>query len=482
MRRYLAIKLIALCIACAAIFNSCDEAAVTPPDDTNSLQLSDASKSAATVGWQTINSLKTESQISQTVKGTMGGITDEIGIINTPIELHRTFNKARQTRAAALHAGILNKLTGDSLIWMEEWDDPVSGTAGRRALYYDAQNGNGRIYEVIYKFPQHLQLTYDSTEVTIYFGNSLADTTDDKFLKLYKNTKFNADFVVREVIGIGEATHWDSNNEVTGATVSNEIFYGNQIEIEKLTQQVDFLPDRSGSVMEKFHYRDNTESTRQISYLPDHTGTYSEVWRDGTTVSGTFDEFGDDYHAAFTRTIQFSNHPWLDKINDRAEYTFNPTDSSSNGTVGRLINFLDGTIDSLEVTAQRQKSGDFWTETLQIQTAHDGSTNVTITEKNQFNEFTGEHFSPEGLYIRFNGTEYQNGSGELWLYVYTSKTAYDNGEPPILTAHYIYNPDGSGNGTLSENGKDYQISFEADGEVKVTASDGHSLTLNGYEN
>ncbi len=460
--------------------SGCDEAATDPNPATGDLELSAAAQGVAVTGWQTVNNLKTQQQFGDLVSGSGDIITDEAGMISSSAEMRRETARVARVYQFAQQAGSLAKTTADSLIWSEEWDDPISGTAGRRALIYDDETGIGRIYEVIYKFPAQLQLRYDSTEIRIDLNTTLLDSTDDKLLQINKLSEFREGFPVQKVTGEGIVTDWSGSNEITGAIVTNIVEYGDQRNLEKLTQVAEFNPDGSGAVSETFDFRDNTSTQKSVTFNADHTGTFSETWRNGTTVNGTFDDFADDNHAALTRNIDFANHPWLDKMTDRAEYTLDPADSSSDGTVARLLYFLNGNLDSMEVQAHREFDGAYWTESLQIQTANDGATNFTVIEKDNFDEFDGEHFSPDGYYVQFNGIDYDNGSGELWLSVYASKTAFDNGEPPILSAHYIYNPDGSGTGTITENGGTYNVKFDANGKIEVVDSDGRSVALNGF--
>ncbi len=461
--------------------SSCDEAPTGPEPGGEDLQLSKAAAGAATLGWQTLHELNTQSQFAELAAGEDGGISDAPGMVNSLPDIRREAHKASRVVWFAQKAGPLRKTTGDSLIWSEEWDDPVSGTAGRRALFYDPVGGTGRIYEVIYKFPPQVQLRYDSTAVLLYLGPTLTDSTDDRLLRVDKLSRFEPGFAVERVEGSVEATDWGASNEVTGAIANNNVLYGNQTELWQMEQRGELDPDGSAQFSETLTYRDNTTLQRQVSFHPDHTGTFSESWRDGTTVTGTFDLFEDDNHAKITRTVNFADHPLLEKLQNVAEYTFHPADSSSEGLLSEVLFFKNGSVDSTRIEAQRRFVDGYWTETLAIQTANEGSTNIEIIHKESFKEFSGDHTAADGFYARFHGTEYQDGSGELWLEIYASRTAYENGADPLLTLHIFYSPDGSGRGTLTENGKTYQVKFAPNGGIEIVDDAGRSVALNGYQ-
>ena len=466
-----------------ATISGCDEAPTEPgsdPDNTT-LELSAPAAGLAVLGWQAMNDVTTQEQFSMLGSGEDGLFEDAPGMINSLAEVQAEAVRAVRTQRFAEASPSLAKTSADSLIWSQEWDDPISGTAGRRALYYDAQSGNGRVYEVIYKFPPQVRIAYDSSEIRVYIGPTLLDSTDDRLLGVDKLTRFREEFIIEQVHSSVEATDWDNGNEVIGATALNIVNYSSSIELMKLTQEARFNPDDSGTVAEIFDFRDNTSRQRSISFFPDHTGTFSETWRNGTTVSGTFEDFEDDNHGALTRTIQFANNPWLEKIADIAEFTLDPADSSSMGLLSRKLYFRNGRIDSTRIESARRYVDGYWQESLDIRTANDGNTLITVIHKDSYDEFSGEHFGQAGFYARFNGLAYADGSGEIWLNVYASKSAYDDGEAPILTAHYVYQPDGSGSGDITENNTTYTVEFSENGEIEVAGDDGKSTVLNGYE-
>jgi hypothetical protein len=255
-----------------------------PDPPSNQLQLSDRAKSVTVGGWQITNSLNTQDQFSELVSGG-SQITDEEGMLNSMAEIRREEKTMKRIYTFAEKSGSFSKITGDSLIWYEEWS--LGGTSGRRALYYNEETQTARFYEVIFQFPQLVRLEYDSTQFMVFVGPSLADSSDDRLLSINKLSLFKANYFVEKVESFIEVTDWDEQNQVIGATASNTVWYGDQTQLLKLQQNAEINPDASGFISERLDYRDNTFREVQVNFYDNFTGDFAETWRNGTTVSGT---------------------------------------------------------------------------------------------------------------------------------------------------------------------------------------------------
>lgn len=448
-----------------------------PDPPSNQLQLSDRAKSVTVGGWQITNSLNTQDQFSELVSGG-SQITDEEGMLNSMAEIRREEKTMKRIYTFAEKSGSFSKITGDSLIWYEEWS--LGGTSGRRALYYNEETQTARFYEVIFQFPRLVRLEYDSTQFMVFVGPSLADSSDNRLLSINKLSLFKANYFVEKVESFIEVTDWDEQNQVIGATASNTVWYGDQTQLLKLQQNAEINPDASGFISERLDYRDNTFREVQVNFYDSFTGDFAETWRNGTTVSGTFDLLEDDNHAAVTRIIDFANNFHVDKIEQSAEYTLDPQDSSSISVLRQKIFFRNGGLDTTRLDVERFLDGGNWKEHFIAQTSRRGQSDFTVIYYDEYKEFEGEHTTPQGFYILFNGIEYVSGNGELWLEVYASEQAYLNGEPPLLTLYIVYNGDGSGSGEIAEDGKSYNVTYKVNGEIEVRDRDGNLATLSGY--
>ena len=474
----LALKVVVLMVA-VGLFQGCEDS-TGPFPPPNQPQLNKNVEKAARSGWQTVSALNTNGRLFQTVQGMSAVMTEEPGTMTNLRQIERQQHRFRQVVQEAVKARQFQKTMAETLVWKVTWQDSLSGTAGVKALLYDPETGIGRVYVVISQFPPQVNLTYDSTDARIHLGASLSDSTDDRLLSIDHLSLFRADFAVQKVASHVEATDWGSNNQVTGAILSNVVDYGPQGELVRLSQNAEFNPDDSGSLSERFDYRDNTFRESQINFYANHTGDFNEVWRNGITVDGTFDLLEPDNHAAITRTLHFPNHPEVDRIEEEAEYTLDPTDSSSAGTVVKRIIFHNGTLDTTRIEAEHFLNTDgHWVDHLVVNTSSEGETELMVTHFDSYQEFEGNQTTPEGLFLVFHGTEYASGNGELFLDLYASRAAYNQGEPPLLSLHIIYNGDGSGSGEITLDGKTYQVSFQPDGNIAVKDPSGTEFTLTG---
>lgn len=458
-------------------FSGCEDNPTEPAPPSTDLQLSAQAKGAAQTGWQLQNTLNTEDQLSEMVSG-KGPFFDEEGMLNSLSDIRKEESTMKKIYSYAEKSGGFAKISGDSLIWYEEWC--LGQFCGRRALYYNNETQTARAYEVIFQFPPFLRLEYDSSQFIFFVGPSLQDPSDDRLLSIDKLTRFEANYFVERVESHLEATDWNTQNQVIGATASNTVWYGAQTPLLKLQQNAQLNPDESGSINERLDYRDGTFFSREVNFYANHTGDFNETWRDGTTVTGTFDLLEDDNHAAITRIIDFVQNFIVDKIEQSAEYTFDPQDSSSVGVLREKITFSSGAEDTTRLEMERFFDAGHWKEHFTVQTSHRGQSDFTVVYYDGYKTFEGEHTTPEGYYILFSGTEYAAGNGEIFLQVYASKQAYLAGEPPILTLHIIYYGDGSGQGELAEGGKTYQVVYKSNGEITVRDDSGKTASLNGY--
>ena len=424
-------------------------------------------RTAAQLGWQTLHQADTQQQFSEMLAGQEVFVNDEGGMINSMPEVRREAQTLGRLRNYAAQSAHLGKTSGDSLVWFEEWTDPVSGTSGRRALFYNDSSGYGRFYETIYQFPPLVQLRYDSTEIHAYLGPSLADTTDDQLRSLDKLSRFREDFYIQEVASNVTALAYDELNQIVSASADNRVTYGGQIELLELNQHAEFYEGADSFFEEILHYRDNTTLQKNITFHPNQTGTFSETWRDGSTVSGSFDLFEDDNHGAVSRTVNFAHHPLVSQLVQQAEFTYDPADSSSSTAISEVYRYRAGGADSVAVGVERRFEEGYWKEYFNVRNSREGESSFTVTYFDSYKEIEGEHTDRDGLFYLFNGIEYEDGSGELWVKVYASREAYLNNEPPILTLHIVYHPDGSGSGELVYDGQTYQVRYTAGGEIEV---------------
>ena len=457
----------------------CEKTTTEP--GTGDFEVSQSAEEGLAGTWQTVHSLSSVEQVNSIVTGEDKLNESEYGGINSTLQLNRGFHKLNAGLQQALTVKVGDRiLTGDSLIWFIDWTDPVLNMSVRKAFYYNSETGIARYYEAIYQFPNQLKLAYDSTQIRVDLNYTFNDSTDDKFLNLYKLSLFKDGFYVNRIEVDAEATDWDGANQVTGAIMNNHVWYSTQTQLSELTQQLELNPDESGQIDERLDYRDGTFLHKLINFYADYTGDFTEHWRDGTEVSGTFDRIEDDNHASFTRSVDFPNGHILNKIEQVADVTINPEDSSSHMLLNEKQYFTSGLLDTSELEIDEYFENGL-KKTHLIGHKSDGSeADLLVTHYPEYQEVDGHYISPRGHFSLINAILYSDGSGEIWLKVYQNQQAYLNGEPPLVVIYLHFNPDGSGEGTVTENEITYHVTVSQNGEMKVINSEGKSRIVSGY--
>ena len=457
----------------------CEKSTIDP--GSADFEVSQSAKEGLTSTWQTVHSLSSVEQVNSIVTGEDNLNESEYGGIYSTPQLNREYHKLNNGLQEAFSENVTESLqTGDSLIWFIDWTDPVLNMSVRKALYYNTETGIARYYEAIYQFPNQLKLSYDSTQIRVDLNYTLNDSTDDRFLNLYKLSEFKDGFYVSEIETNAEATDWDQANQVTGAVLNNHVWYGEQTRLSELIQELELNPDESGHINERLDYRDGTYLQKTVNFNNDYTGDFTERWRDGTEVSGTFDRIEDDNHASFTRLVDFPNGYILNKIEQSADVTLNPADSSSHMLLNEKIFFANGLLDTSELEIDEYFE-DGLKNTHLIGHKSDGSeADLLVTHYPEYQEVEGHYIGPKGYFSLINAILYSDGSGEIWLKVYQNQQAYLNGEPPLVIIYLHFNPDGSGEGTITENEITYNVTVNQNGEMKITNSEGKSEIVSGY--
>ena len=469
------IKLVCLS-ALLIFFWSCEDNPSNAESD--DATLSQAAQSSIQGSWQVISRRVNQNQVNSILfeRGELVD-TDPITVKNSKALYQKIDPLMSAVKEMAQPAYSVKGQT-DSLIWFQEFTNE-GGYSGRRALYYDPVSTIGRLYQAIDEFPAGVRLEYDSLEVQAFLGQLLTNT-DDRVLRVDHLGNFESGFFISSVLGNVVATDWDSENEIVGATALNSVTYRPSSIFEQLEENTEWNPDSSGSFSQRLDYRDNTFARREVIFSDNFSGTFSEIWRTGTTVDGRYDALEDDNNARLERNINFANTPFIRRMEQVIEYTQDPTNGSSTGLAIERFLFRNGGLDSARVEVDRYQQNGNWVEDFEIFTSNDGNAAFTVTYFEGFQTVSGEHEAQDGTYSRFQGTEYEDGSGNLRIEVWAAKQDFLNGEPPIIIIDLHYNNDGSGEGTLTEGNQEYRITMNENGEIDVVDSDGGSISLSGY--
>ena len=116
-------------VAAAFLLNGCVENPGDPQG--NTLEVSPQAQLSMQVGWQAVNQMATTEEFEGMVNG-QEIYSDAPQSLNTMPEIKHEIERMKNIRGQAYAEMTANKTTGDSIIWSQEWNDPISGTAGRR--------------------------------------------------------------------------------------------------------------------------------------------------------------------------------------------------------------------------------------------------------------------------------------------------------------------------------------------------------------
>ncbi len=383
---------------------------------------------------------------------------------------------AEQALGMDFQVPALAKTNGDSALFRGE-DSTANGKKMRWAWYYNMLTGKARYVYVIYQFPSFQNMTYDSMEVVmdmgIPFGNS--DGTLENF---YQVQYFKEQFFIESIESLMNFSEYMNGVAQTiSGTTETKYHEGRKLTSQKTT--VNWNSNETGTIRHDFFFADGTNTYATYTFNADHTGTFEKRRKDGTLVTGTFNQIEDDGYGSYTALVDFPNGFYVDKIEKAATMWLQGIDSVYTATYAEKIFFGNGKIDSSNssITVEETEAGTVTTISATKPNGAHGT--VTLTETDGVSTLTGFWITWNEHYILVSAEYYLDGSSHMHYEVYASEEAYNNGDDPIVEADYNFNGELGGDGTLTKDGKTYQITF--DGSGKGTISDGtNSKAFNMY--
>ena len=455
-------------------FGGCEKQPITPPED--GLEVDQTVEKLAPIGWSanrivaSSKEIKEVTNISQYLEDQGDNGLSGIGLLKSQaMGLSKSASVESQN-----YAGLM-KVLSDSVLFFK--DDTVKGV--RKALIYDAETGLARYYEVKYKFADWRQLVYDSSEVKLDLKHSPDDSLDDAILGFYQLQLFKQSFFVQKITNDVVVTD-NVGLKITGFEATRNAYYRSDRHLVHLIQFVDLNPDKSGTLREDFEFKDGKTAYRSVTFYPDNSGEFAHKLRDGTMITGKFNGVEDDGEGYYEEFTQLPPGRYIDTIEKFATVTLTLPDSIYTINLKETVTFSSGLAitDTAGIVTQTQFGV---TNTTINYSKHNGEHGTLhVVENEAGSTVDGNWTTVEGFYIVLTAEYYFDSSGHVHFEVYTNEDAYNNGDAPIIVADYNFYPDGSGTGTLTHNGKSYNISFSESGEAEIFA-DGKSTTINLYQ-
>lgn len=447
--------------------SGCEKNPIEPEPE---LKIDSTVEKIAPLGWSANHIINSSAEIEEVTN--ISQYLEEDGVDGVP-GIGTLRRNARSLLSQASHQSIahqnlmksygLMKPSADSLIFFQ--DNKVFGV--RKALYYNFENGIARYYEVKYKFAAWRNLTYDSTQVRVDLNQTLEDSLDDAVLDLFQLQQFKESFFIQKIENKLTVTDTDGK-EITGIELVKETQYQPTRFLIHLQQFIRLEPNKSGELREDFTFKDGKTSFKKVVFYADNTGIFEELKRDGTRVNGKFDSVEDDGEGYYEELTDFPEGRYIDKIAKSAQLTLSLPDSTLNTKFVESITFNTGktVTDSARVITSEDAGIKYITLHYFKHNGEHGTLNMI--EDDGSTTLTGNWTTVDNFYIVLSAEYYIDGSGHIHFEVFVSETDYNAGADPLIVADYYFSPDGTGTGTLSYEGKSYEISFNESGEAEIS--------------
>ncbi len=446
-------------------------------DKGGNLEVEDVVAEQAAFGFQ-INDIASTSGEIEEINADPMDVNTDVGIGGTA-SLNalkaRALNAAETMKQKSFDVSSLAKTAGDSAIFSGS-DTLANGKIVRWAIYYDISTGKTRMVSVTLNYPEFQNLSYDSLEVVMDSGIPYG-TGSGNVERFFEQQMFKESFFIEKIES--EITFSDySGGKAESLTATRETQYRPGRDLLRKTLTASMHADGSGTIANMFYFSDGTSSSGTFTFNADHTGSFTKTRRDGTVVSGTFDQVRDDGSGSYTSLIDFPAGYYLDKIEKEASMLL--ANDILTVQFAQKIFFSSGEIDSSNstITVEEIEGGTITTITAQKRNGAHGT--ITVTEMDDgTSSMSGVWTTWDDHYILVNAEYYIDGSSHMHYDVYTDEASYNNGDDPIITADFNFTGEAGGEGTLTYNGTEYTVTFDGSGKGEI--SDGTSTkTINLY--
>lgn len=370
-----------------------------------------------------------------------------------------------------------SKTNADSLLFM--FSDTTAFAITRLALYLDSDPGIAR-YEVVSRYLNAgRRVQYDSTSIRVAVNN-LLDNSDDRFLDLHNQQSFKDGLVLSGITTVLTATNWANDGSITAFNTNTTSVYSEDRQLEKVVANISVNADESGTLTQTFFFRDGTTTVHSATFNNDGTGTFTHTFRNGISVSGSFNAVEDDGQGFYESTTTFPSGFYLTAIFKSATLAFDFINKKVTGDYTEVITFSDGNVDSAHVDIQASEDVDGYVTTVLDVTRRNGANGqFTITEGDEHSTLAGTWTTWDNYFVVVNAEYFNDGSAWLKYEIYRSEIFYNNGAQPLTVVEYNFMPDGSGLGNLVHDNETYEVDIESSGKGTIM-NNGKSKSFEMY--
>ncbi len=444
----------------------CSQSPTAPDQNSDNSAVQIASSNSAQI-YSTLSSVR---QIGDLMQGPQSKLGVDVPGLNNPQQAVRFARQVVRNSfsLAEVNPKVFAKTQGalsDTLVWDITITDTVRGFSARTSLFYDPQTGKGRLFYVRFNFDDRHRLSYDSSEVRLDLNFTLYNDADDVVLSLENLKRYKPGRLLKEESVSVVLDPYEPGTEPQGGVIESNITYSDSSSITSTHSRLEYHEGSGGSWSKQVQYSDGTSSSEAVTFAADGTGTFEEVHRNGTRVSGTFDSADKDGQGSYTKDTTFPPGHDPVSIHEAGQFTQNQSDSTLHGTFEEEVRFKDGSVRRQSVVVDEAISNGIKTTTLTITKSDGSSGKITVVDKPEVDEVSGEWTNTDGTFLVFTAEAYPDGSAHLEFKLYASKAAFENGEDPIASGQFNFFPDGSGQGNVAEGGQEHSVNVESDGTV-----------------
>jgi hypothetical protein len=370
----------------------------------------------------------------------------------------RPFYQQAATLAAQLH-----KTNGDSTLLDHRWTDDKTGIQYHLWIIYNTMTGKATVYTVATNHLGNSPIQRDSTRIIVNTNFTIANDKDD-VVELLENAKdYRSGYRLRYEEGRITPDKYQPGSEPKGGIIEGKRLYASGQDTAQVEERFEYHETANpiGNWTKLVSFRDGTRYSEDITFRATSV-IFNIAHRDGTREQGQFN-VPDEDHLSFEKRVTYPAGSDPRSIFEKGNFSRNPNNNSGEVNFTREEFFADGSSKRHQVNIKASEQSGFGR--LEVtETNSDGTGGSwTLQDGPTKADLKGNWINEQKQYVLFNGSFYQDGSGDLHIEVYASKEAHDRGDKPIFKADIHFNPDGSGNGTITSQEGNSTFSFNAAG-------------------
>lgn len=456
------INWLALMLIGAFALVSCDKNPTSPTSSTSTNSNAQVATNSAVSVYRNV---QTFAQIEQAMEG-----PGALGKINLPAvgslqQSHVTIQQALRSfyQQAPLLVPHLFKTNGDSTLLDKRWTDDLTGIKYHLWIIYNPANGKANVFTVATNYPSGSPIDRDSTRIVVDTNFTLANDKDD-VVELLENTKDYRDgYRLRYEEGRLTPDKYQPGSGPKGGVIEGKRLYASGQDTAQVQERLEYHETANpiGSWTKTVSFNNGTRYSEDITFSPTNI-IFNIAYRDGTREQGQFN-VQDENHLSFEKRVTYPAGADPLSIFEKGNFSNNPTNKSGEVNFTREEFFADGSANKHNVNIKGSEQNGFGRLEVTEMSSDGTSVSWTLQDGPTKAELKGSGINEQKQYVLFSGAFYKNGSGDLHLEVYASKTAYERGDQPIFKADIHFNTDGSGNGTITGKDENSTFSFNAAG-------------------